>query len=148
MNIRRTLLLATVLTASVAAGNQASAQCAAMGGGYGGYGFGAWDIGRLYSVLADNVPYHAAFPPVYYSYPVPRTYGYSPFAYPPGVMTPEVEMGEPQVIENPYYKGDAEEAAPEEVPAPADETTSNAQPTRPLVIVNPYVTDAKLAASR
>ena len=57
---------------------------------YGGYNF--WDAGRLYGVLADNVPYYSAFPPVYYSVPVARTYGYSPFAYPPGTMTPEIEM--------------------------------------------------------
>lgn len=149
MNLRRTLLIAAVLTASGAAANQASAQCAGYGGGFGGYGFGAWDVGRLYSVLADNVPYHAAFPPVYYSYPVPRTYGYSPFAYPPGVMTPEVATAEPQVIENPYFEGEAEEVAPQIEAAPADETTSNAKATtQPLVILNPYVGDGTLAASR
>src|SRR5690349_6325928 len=104
MNAKRTLLLAACRTVCSAVASSAHAQCAAYGGGYGGYGgygFGAWDVGRHYQVLADNVPYHAAFPPVYYSYPVPRTYGYSPFAYPPGVMTPEVEMA-PEVIDNPY----------------------------------------------
>ena len=142
MNLRRVLLLAVVVTASAAA-DRAHAQC-----GFGaGYGFGAWDVGRLYSVLADNVPYHAAFPPVYYSYPVPRTYGYSPFAYPPGVMTPEVEFAGPQVIDNPYYEeGEAEEVAPPAEPTSADETTSTAPPAGPLVIVNPFVADAKLAA--
>jgi hypothetical protein len=146
MNLQRILLIAAVLTASASASSSAHAQCAA--GGYGGYGFGYWDIGRLYSVLADNVPYHAAFPPVYYSYPVPRTYGYSPFAYPPGVMTPEVEAPGPEVIENPYFKGDAEEVQPESEAAPADATTSINRTPAPLVIINPYVTDAKLAASR
>lgn len=142
MKFRRLLLLSVAATA-LTAGASAHAQC-----GFGaGYGFGAWDVGRLYSVLADNVPYHAAFPPVYYSYPVPRTYGYSPFAYPPGVMTPEVELAEPQVIENPYYQGPApEEVQPSTEPA-ADETTSKASPNAPLVIDNPFVVDAKLAAS-
>ena len=145
MNLQRTLLLALAVAATAASIDRASAQCAGYGGGY---GFGAWDVGRLYSVLADNVPYYAAFPPVYYSYPVPRTYGYSPFAYPPGVMTPDVEIAQPMTIENPYFEGEAEEVEPKIEPAPADETTSNAQPVRPLVIMNPYVTDAKLAAAR
>ena len=142
MNLQRTLLLVAVLTAGAAANNSAQAQCAAP---YGGYGFGYWDIGRLYGVLADEVPYHAAFPPVYYSYPVPRTYGYSPFAYPPGVMTPEVEAPGPEVIDNPYVRPEAEEVEPQ--PAPADETTDVRREPQPLVIVNPYVTDAKLAAA-
>src|SRR5436190_2059368 len=67
------------------------------GGDYG------WDIAELYRELYNNLPYFALHPPVYYSQPVPRTYGYSPFAYPPGVMTPELD-GEPQpvTINNPY----------------------------------------------
>jgi hypothetical protein len=148
MNLQRILLLAAVLTATAASANRASAQCAAYGGGFGGYGFGAWDVGQLYEVLADNVPYYSAFPPVYYSYPVPRTYGYSPFAYPPGVMTPDVEFAQPQEIINPYMEGDSEEVAPAAEPASVDKTTSNAKLSQPLVIINPYVTDAKLAAAR
>ncbi|HEX6961380.1 MAG TPA: hypothetical protein VF175_05900 [Lacipirellula sp.] len=142
MNLQRTLILFAVLAASSAAARPAHAQCA---GGYGFGPYGYWDIGRLYSVLADEVPYHAAFPPVYYSHPVPRTYGYSPFAYPPGVMTPEVEAPAPEVIENPYVQPEAEEVEPQ--PAPADETTAIKREPQPLVIMNPYVTDAKLAAA-
>jgi hypothetical protein len=37
-----------------------------------------------------RIPYYALYPPVYYSYPVARPYGYSPFAYPPGTITPEI----------------------------------------------------------
>ena len=51
-----------------------------------------WVYAELYRELYNNVPYFALHPPVYYSYPVPRTYGYSPFAYPPYVMTPEIVM--------------------------------------------------------
>ena len=48
-------------------------------------------------------PYYAIFPPVYYSYPVARPYGFSPFAYPPGVMTPDVKPNiGPLEIKNPY----------------------------------------------
>jgi hypothetical protein len=142
MIAKRILLLAAVTVISSAA-SSALAQCAAYGGGY---GFGAWDVGRLYRVLADNVPYHAAFPPVYYSYPVPRTYGYSPFAYPPGVMTPEVET-QPQVIDNPYTAPGPEAVTPQAELGPADETTIVPRESQPLVIINPYVTDAKLAAA-
>ena len=134
MNMRRLFLAAAMVAASGAAASSANAQCAGYGGGYGGYGY--WDIGRLYSVLADNVPYYSAFPPVYYSYPVPRTYGYSPFAYPPGVMTPEVEMVEPVAINNPYFRGDSVEPADAE--ATINQTTA-APAARPLEIINPYV---------
>ena len=105
MNMRRVLLLAAVTAASAGAAERAEAQAGyGCAGGYGyGYGLGAWDVGRLYGVLAQNVPHFAAFPPVYYSLPVPRTYGYSPFAYPPGVMTPEVVVAEPLAVENPYF---------------------------------------------
>jgi hypothetical protein len=142
MNIKRTLLLTAVLTASLAAGNRAQAQC---GVGAYGFGHGYWDIGRLYSVLADNVPYYAAFPPVYYSYPVPRTYGYSPFAYPPGVMTPDVEV-EPLVIENPHVDGAEVAPEAEEVaPAPADPTTSVKRQRGPQVVINPFVQSRSIA---
>ena len=106
-----------------------------------GYGYGGFGLGYLYNNLQYNVPYFAAFPPVYYSYPVPRTYGYSPFAYPPGVMTPEViETVEPAIFENPYVPS----SAPEKQAKPAEKRDSTvAAPTasEPLVIVNPYVTE-------
>ena len=79
-----------IVAALFAAAPAAHAQCDGCNGG--GWGWG-YDMGCLYNSLDYNVPYFAAHPPVYYSYPVPRTYGYSPFAYPPYVMTPEVEMG-------------------------------------------------------
>jgi hypothetical protein len=153
MSLRRVLLMAAVAAAGVGAAGRAEAQygygCA---GGYGG--FGAWDVGRLYSVLAENVPYYAAFPPVYYSVPVPRTYGYSPFAYPPGVMTPEVvePAGEPLSIINPYYEGTSEAAVTVEgaapATAPADQTTrveAKAPASGPQLIINPYVTNTAIA---
>ena len=139
MNIRRTLMMAAIVSAAGTLGGQAHAQCGPYGGGY---GFGAWDMGRLYGVMADNVPYFAAFPPVYYSQPVPRTYGYSPFAYPPGVMTPDVveTVSEPQVIENPYVVPEATSEGPAMIaPESVDQTTSVAPIRGPQVILNPYV---------
>lgn len=108
----------------------------------GGWGWG-YDLGYLYNSLDYNVPYFAAHPPVYYSYPVPRTYGYSPFAYPPTVKTPDVSLGEPHPVQiiNPYVPKAKETAGGVE-----DQSAATAPPTstepQPLVIINPYVTGA------
>src|SRR5688572_16682474 len=86
------------------------------------------------SVYASDVrgwpPYFSLFPPVYYSYPVPRTYGYSPFAYPLGSPTPEITITDtqPQIMINPY------------VPK-AESSSASTEKTAggPLTIVNPFV---------
>jgi len=76
----------------------------------------------------ERLPYYALHPPVYYSVPVPRTYGYSPFAYPPGVMTPELLPLEPRVLKN------------HTIPS---KPTGQGKPARvavaPLRLTNPYV---------
>src|SRR4051812_29141303 len=113
----------------------------AFGGGYDG----GWDIADLYRQLYQNLPYFALHPPVYYSYPVPRTYGYSPFAYGPEIMTPDV-AGAPQpvTIDNPYV--------PQKVtPAPTDakstdRSAASSHMPEPLVIVNPFVSPASNVA--
>ena len=112
--------------------------------GCGGYGYG-YGLGYLYSSLDYNVPYFAAHPPVYYSYPVPRTYGYSPFAYPPHVMTPEI-VGEPQPLEitNPHV--------PSTQQKPADASTDRTARTKvqpgPMVIDNPFVGPSRSVAQQ
>jgi hypothetical protein len=58
---------------------------------------------------------------------VPRTYGYSPFAYPPGFMTPELVRPDPKVTVNPH------------VPRRSAPRKSERVTTAPRVIVNPYV---------
>ena len=149
MNIRRTLMIAVIVSAAGTLSGQAHAQCGPYGG-YGGYGFGAWDVGQLYGVLADEVPYFAAFPPVYYSQPVPRTYGYSPFAYPPGVMTPEVvQEVQPAVINNPYVTPEptAVEGPAMVAPNTVDQTTSVAPVRGPQVILNPYFSKTENAVA-
>jgi hypothetical protein len=50
---------------------------------------------RLYNAQR-GIPHFAAFPPVYYSHIVPRPYGYSPYAYVPGVVTPSFELCQPR----------------------------------------------------
>lgn len=97
--------------------------------------YGGWAYGYLYSNLDYKIPYHAAYPPVYYSYPVPRTYGYSPFAYPPGTMTPDIvePVAEPVTIVNPYVEQAAEEAEPAD-----DSIASHPATPQPQFILNPY----------
>lgn len=106
------------------------------GGGCCGNGyFGDGGFTNLYNQGFIPVPpYFALHPPVYYSAPVPRTYGYSPFPYPGSVPTPEVVMG-PEEILNPYVDP---ESVPEEAPEPAQEA-SNQTAASPLVIRNPFV---------
>ena len=98
-------------------------------GGRGGVGFGGFG-GTTFSTIWDLYlrgdipipPYFALHPPVYYSYPVPRTYGYSPFAYPGHVRTPDVTMHEePTTIVNPYVpSSQTKKNTSESKDAPAD----------------------------
>jgi hypothetical protein len=88
--------------------------------------------GSIYAADTRGLPpYFSLFPPVYYSYPVPRTYGYSPFAYPLGSPTPEVTITDSnaQIMINPYVPKSQPSAA-----GPAEKTVGG-----PLTIVNPYV---------
>jgi hypothetical protein len=116
-------------------GSSAHAQDGPWGGCYGGWGYG-----YLYSNLDFKIPYHAAYPPVYYSYPVPRTYGYSPFAYPPGTMTPDIveKPVDPVTIINPYVQ--QEQTAEEPAAKEEKSVAMNPKTPQPLVILNPYVT--------
>ncbi|NOY29513.1 MAG: hypothetical protein GXP28_04840 [Planctomycetes bacterium] len=134
------------MACSLVSSGSAQAQCGLNQGAFGAYGggYGAFDVGRLYGVLAQNVPYFAAFPPVYYSAPVPRTYGYSPFAYPPGVRTPDLpavviaqEILNPYVpVSTPPVSTESESLESEKI----DQVTQAIEVPQPLVIVNPYVT--------
>src|SRR3954469_10587606 len=161
--MKRKLLALFAIAAMFACVPLNSADAVGFGGGHShgrggrGHGFGGgfgisinnggdygWDIAELYRQLYNNLPYFALHPPVYYSEPGPRTYGYSPFAYPPGVMTPELN-GEPQpvTINNPYVPAATPAAA--EV-KPSDRSASASTPPEPLVILNPFVTPASSVA--
>jgi hypothetical protein len=83
-------------------------------------------------------PYFAIHPPVYYSYPVPRTYGYTPYAYPSYVMTPEIKAPQPAMFENPHVKPEA---------APAAKTKSASHAKAPQVIENPHVKQAAVRSA-
>src|SRR5215813_10941130 len=99
--MKRISILSVLLFAALAT---FGGKCAHAQGYCGGWG-GGWGVNfpyGLYGSRVNDVPYFSMFPPVYYSMPVPRTYGWSPFAYPPGTMTPDVVEDMPQEIINPY----------------------------------------------
>jgi hypothetical protein len=100
----------------------------------------------MYNTLRYEVPHFAAFPPVYYSVPVPRTYGYSPFAYPPYVMTPEV-VGEaqPLTIDNPYVPS-AKPASATPADSKSDRAAAVGRSVEPLVVINPFVAQSHSVA--
>lgn len=112
-------------------------------------------IGGLYRSLdyptERRVPYFAAHPPVYYSQPVPRTYGYSPFAYTPDTRTPDVVPAmRPVEILNPYVQPSSSNAPATRAPktrSTKGRTISDSkpvvEPTGPLTIINPYVSSGK-----
>jgi hypothetical protein len=85
-------------------------------------------------VFGESIlPYFSLYPPVYYSQPVPRPYGFSPFALPPGMQPAEgyIAAAEPEVTINPFYK-------------PASPDVNEAEPKKqqtvalPQFIENPY----------
>ena len=96
-------------------------------------------LGWPYGFYQDeHIPYFALHPPVYYSQPVPRPYGWSPFAYPPGVMTPNVAC-EPLTIENPHVEGTSSRE-----PGVTRQSDRQARHV-PRIIDNPFVSDIQVA---
>ncbi len=128
---------------------QASAQCGT-GYGFGGYGgpFGSGfgGFGSPYATgRIPTPPYFALHPPVYYSAPVARSYGYSPFPYPGDVRTPEAApAGGAQVIVNPYV--DQAQPVNTEADKSNSETDDDVAQSKSLLIVNPYVADEVLTS--
>jgi hypothetical protein len=101
----------------------------------GGWGCGGNYPYGLYGNRINEIPYFSLFPPVYYSMPVPRTYGWSPFAYPPGTMTPEIAMDQPQDVINPYVpqNKDSKQAKP------MASKVASLDNTKVQVVINPFV---------
>ncbi len=123
MNLRCLFLLGATL--SVLAPGNADA-CDWAGRGY-LTGWCGWAISpRDYS--AEHIPYFAKHPPVYYSYPAPRPYGYSPYAYPPIMTFREVVAVRPVLVRNGYVTGEP--------------TLRKAEKSAPLRIINPFAQDA------
>ena len=117
-----------VLSLVCLSATSASAQNGILFGQAGGYGIGSYNYGG--GINQPTLPYFSLYPPVYYSHPVPRTYGYSPFAYPPGVMTPDVAPQTGTLYMNPYVP-QSKEAQPV-----VDRTAAK-------TYYNPYVQQAK-----
>jgi hypothetical protein len=118
----------------VVAGSASSAH-AQFGFGPGAYGLGFFNYGNN----QPRIPYYALYPPVYYSYPVARTYGYSPFAYPPGTPTPELAQPAAAIeIRNPYVPSPS---------PPRPQPTADRSAAAPRMYYNPYVAKARSAGS-
>lgn len=118
-------LSALVLGALLLVGTVATTAHAQVGWGPGPYGLGFFN----YDWNQPRIPYYALYPPVYYSYPVARPYGYSPFAYPPGTMTPELPRPtEAAEYRNPYVPS-------REKPRPSVDRMAS----QPRTYYNPYV---------
>jgi len=113
----------------------------------GGWGCGSNFPYGLYGNRVNDVPYFSMFPPVYYSVPIPRTYGWSPFAYPPGTMTPEVEPANPQDLINPYVPQKDENNKESKPAKPTSTRTASYHAPTPQVLINPYVHSSKVAAA-
>ncbi len=100
MNRCCTLLLSALVmaclvssTAPIQAGDYNLDVLYGFGGPYGYYGYGA---------RTGDIPYFALHPPVYYSGPISRPYGITPFACPPLPCDTNPAPPAPQVMINPF----------------------------------------------
>lgn len=120
-----------ILSLFVAVALMAALSETAKAGNFGFYGafpqYGFSHGTSLYGLGRIPVPpYHALHPPVYYSQPIPRPYGHSPFAW-RGGESQQINP-EPSVMINPYFK-------PSEPKAKVEETRTA------RIIVNPFAVD-------
>ena len=122
MNRFRALILVVGLIGCFSAGaDPAHAQLFAPSYGFAG-GTGPYNL-----YIQDTPSFYSMYPPVYYSRPVSRAYGFSPFAYPPGMPTPQNTVSAPLGLQtSEVYDSNA-------VPGPAD-----ALAVAPLMIENPF----------
>lgn len=137
---------ALVLVVGLSLATSASGQTAwGYGGGF--YPYSCYPCLPPIPLRADqSIPYHAVHPPVYYSHIVPRPYGYSPYAYVPGVVTPEFVLWGPRGQLGPAPGQDFErrslvpapEPGREEANRPNRQAASDAPPPAPVVIHNQY----------
>jgi len=120
MGLRRTIWLVVAVLAALSVANAAMAAHGPYYG-YAGYGYGPWwSYGfPAKTVVNSTLPYYSVFPPVYYSYPVARPYGYSPYAYPPGTPTPSKHVSAPVKVRNVFAAGRKQaEAGPKRIKNP------------------------------
>ena len=129
------LAAAAIFSVFSFAGVEAQGQSPFIGNGYGyksncleGNYYGLYALDKLFVP-----PYFAMHPPVYYSAPVARPYGYTPYALPPGMLPAEMLAGpQPEEIINPYVEE-------EEVEATTSTTQGKVAEALPQWIMNPFV---------
>jgi len=138
MKASRHVVLSVMLVLSVVVVFVASPTSAKAQGPLPCYGNPFWTHYRhcssLYTLGRVPVPpYFALHPPVYYSYPVPRPYGYSPYAYPGTMRTPDIvqPLPQPEIIINPHVEPEADETS--------GRVTDGRTASAALVILNPFV---------
>jgi hypothetical protein len=86
-------------------------------------------VGNYSTYSQESIPYYALYPPVYYSYPVARTYGLYPFAYYAEAAPSQSVAIEPKMVRNSFV----EQKSVEEPKLLSQQ---------PLRIVNPFVEQA------
>ncbi len=97
---------------------------AAAGGPYFAWGgiarcrgdIGGYRPASIYTV--ERRPYFALHPPVYYSYPVARTYGLLPYPYLPAPVTRDILRPVPHTIVNPYVVESGSGGGPQQAALP------------------------------
>jgi hypothetical protein len=93
-----------------------------------------WYLGDYYSTYSqESVPYYALHPPVYYSYPVARTYGLYPFPYYVEATPCHPVAIEPKMVMNGYMGQQ-----------PLEEPKLLSQ--QPLRIANPFVEQTEVSS--
>jgi hypothetical protein len=93
-----------------------------------------WYLGDYYSNYSqESVPYYALHPPVYYSYPVARTYGLYPFPYYLETTPCQPVVLEPKMVMNSYVGQQ-----------PLEEPKLLSQ--QPLRIANPFVEQTEVSS--
>ncbi len=134
-------LLAVICVALLTPVASADPGVAATWCGYGAYwGLGPYGWWYPYAYQYERIPYFALFPPVYYSYPVSRPYGQSPYNYYYGYdggRSPEGQLAGPLTISNPYVRR-----------AAADQAGPEPQVGGPLRVDNPYVTQGSVQGEK
>lgn len=139
--LRQALIAAAILSASAWLASDANAQQFCQRGGF----YNGWFSGPLgyasnpYTLgYVPTPPYFALHPPVYYSHPVKRSYGLSPFAAPPAVAEPTPE---PLLLANPFVTQEERDSVPVK-----EDHVAQAEP-KPQMIENPYLSRREILAS-
>lgn len=110
-----------------------------IGGGFLNRPFLGYPRFSAFTPRFEEPPYFAKFPPVHYSGVIPRPYGISPYAAPPGIMPTEMMIRqEPAKIKNPFFSEPAEEIMPPADPPEEGDGGDQEISTRVTRIANPW----------